>query len=450
MHPQHHHHHQHQPPQLLQNPHQLGMRPHQQRRGYEDEDSTDGYDEDEQMRLRHAPKPKQRGGAVGNGSVTHHRMVIQAPVNSVPVSQPINYRLVSSADNLVDMVINVASYVEVVTSEETDGDSKHSSSDNTYSPSKVNTQFAIDEERLASLKAAAASVVVPKVAVPVAVAVKIAAVPVSSVESVAVQQQQQPPNDMAKWVRSEASRSAGKAIIESTVPLPVREPSRLSVAKKPLSVSANIQMFNKTGSADAPKLPITNTTTMTTATATSVATPVPLKITASSPETKPVSPRKNIENSGKISGSYHERFSSLDSLASTSSSSGISSSQASSLLDPSPLIGSGGGAAPSVGSAEFDGSYSSFGSNHSLITPADLQLIIEEADPPLRRPEAFVVVLQRESPECSVGVTLAGGADYETKEITVGVSCCCVYSILNCNHIPLCCLLCALTRSTAC
>ncbi|KMY99573.1 uncharacterized protein LOC6738036 isoform X2 [Drosophila simulans] len=100
---------------------------------------------------------------------------------------------------------------------------------------------------------------------------------------------------------------------------------------------------------------------------------------------------------------HHERFSSLDSLA--SSSSGVSSTTQN--------------VSTTQETATEFGSFSSLGSNQSLITAQDVQQIVEEADPPLKTPEAFIIVLQRENPESSIGITLAGGSDYEAKEITI-------------------------------
>ncbi|XP_017122944.1 uncharacterized protein LOC108143200 isoform X2 [Drosophila elegans] len=100
---------------------------------------------------------------------------------------------------------------------------------------------------------------------------------------------------------------------------------------------------------------------------------------------------------------HHERFSSLDSLA--SSSSGVSSTTQN--------------VSTTQETATEFGSFSSLGSNQSLITAQDVQQIVEEADPPLKTPEAFIIVLQRDNPESSIGITLAGGSDYEAKEITI-------------------------------
>jgi hypothetical protein len=58
----------------------------------------------------------------------------------------------------------------------------------------------------------------------------------------------------------------------------------------------------------------------------------------------------------------------------------------------------------------------------------ELQLLIDEANQPLEDSvgtmampvhDVVVVVLHREGTTGSVGITLAGGADYEAKEITV-------------------------------
>lgn len=346
---------------------------HRQRRPYEDEDSTDGYEEEEVMR-HHAPKPKQRS------LLTLSPKVQGTPY--LPANQPINYRLVTSADTAVDMVINVASYVEVTS--DTDGDSKHSDT----SIFKINTKF-IDEERRASFKA---PIEEPKTKprTPPRSPIVVSRPSAPKIEEKNNIKNKQNNTEMSQWFRGEVARSKH---VEKPAP----------VAAKQLSVSRNILKFNQGSNLETPKTPQTTFTTTKVIAVKPSAKPEPLKSTTNKPSVDK-SPEKQTKSS------YHERFSSLDSLTS-SSSSGISSSQTSSLLESSPTH---------MQSASHDfGSFSSFGSNHSLITPADLQLIIEEADPPLKRAEAVVVVMQRDSPECSVGVTLAGGADYETKEITV-------------------------------
>ncbi|XP_018494006.1 pro-interleukin-16 [Galendromus occidentalis] len=63
----------------------------------------------------------------------------------------------------------------------------------------------------------------------------------------------------------------------------------------------------------------------------------------------------------------------------------------------------------------------------SLISPQDLQQLIDEANQSLQEEEGvrgenidiYVVVLHKDSPTSGAGITLAGGCDYENKEITV-------------------------------
>lgn len=85
------------------------------------------------------------------------------------------------------------------------------------------------------------------------------------------------------------------------------------------------------------------------------------------------------------------------------------------------------------------GSISSLASSTSLISQQELQQLIDDANQTLEENnnnnnnngggvaapapvsvEVMVVILHRDNATSSVGITLAGGADYETKEITVG------------------------------
>uniref|UniRef100_A0A1L8DWA2 Putative pdz domain-containing protein n=2 Tax=Nyssomyia neivai TaxID=330878 RepID=A0A1L8DWA2_9DIPT len=298
---------------------------------YEDEDSTDGYDEEEIKR----PKPKIRNS-----------------LSSTKSTQPdlVNYKLVDAHDvpSIVDRVINVATFVEVISdSEETLG-------------VKVESEKTIDGEKT-SLE-------------------PMRRLNHSSSDELSDGNEM---NEVAKWVRKEAAKTTieeppllklevrGK-VIESapvrTIPKSLSEQTKLSTAEIRKQFESKSTGF----------------------------VPSPTRQT-------PTTPKEKVSN-------YHDRFSSWESVASNSSS-GVSSM-------PARSIQSNGSETMQSTPTDF-GSFSSLGSSHSLITAQDLQFIIEEADPPLQVHEAFVVVLQRDSPECSIGITLAGGADYEAKEITV-------------------------------
>jgi len=70
------------------------------------------------------------------------------------------------------------------------------------------------------------------------------------------------------------------------------------------------------------------------------------------------------------------------------------------------------------------GSISSLASSTSIISSQELQGLIDEANQSLEESgtpshEIMVIVLHREFTAGSIGITLAGGADYESKDITV-------------------------------
>merc|ERR1719264_2103366 len=118
---------------------------------------------------------------------------------------------------------------------------------------------------------------------------------------------------------------------------------------------------------------------------------------------------------GLATPSSHNRMSSLDSTTSEESS------------IPTPhfhgsvsSLTSGHG-----GLKDHYGSITSLASSTSMISPQELQNLIDEANQSLEESgtpshEIMVIVLHREYTQGgSIGVTLAGGADYESKEITV-------------------------------
>ncbi|XP_043240732.1 serine/arginine repetitive matrix protein 2-like [Amphibalanus amphitrite] len=104
--------------------------------------------------------------------------------------------------------------------------------------------------------------------------------------------------------------------------------------------------------------------------------------------------------------SGHTRMSSLDSSAS----------------EDGHLTG-GSTASPTTARDHY-GSITSLASSTSLISPHELQQLIDEANQSLEESgtpshEIIVAVIHREMMGGSIGVTLAGGADYENKEISV-------------------------------
>lgn len=221
-------------------------------KSWRDEDSTDGgIDNDE----RRKPKAKAR-------------------------SSLINYKVVTAGDNLVDKIINVATYVEVVSSD---------------SDEKPEATEAIPS---AAEKSAPAKKEAPQLNIM---------------------------SDMAKWVRSEATKTtttAAEKKTEAREPVDVRTTPKVLEPPKKLNLSEIRKNFESKS-------------------ASTVVSPAP-----KTPKEKPAA--------------NHNRFSSWDSVA--SSSSGVSSE----------LLGTGTGTnnSESLQTMQSDfGSFSSFGSSHSLITP---------------------------------------------------------------------------------
>ncbi|XP_065207330.1 uncharacterized protein bbg isoform X2 [Planococcus citri] len=115
-----------------------------------------------------------------------------------------------------------------------------------------------------------------------------------------------------------------------------------------------------------------------------------------------------VKMNGIKTSQNHLRMSSMDSTTSEDSLPTTNSGSASNLLKEQQF-----------------GSITSLASSTSLISQQELQQLIDEANQTLEETagsgghDLMVIILHRETVTSSIGITLAGGADYETKEITV-------------------------------
>lgn len=131
------------------------------------------------------------------------------------------------------------------------------------------------------------------------------------------------------------------------------------------------------------------------------------------------------EVEGNESRTNHSRAVSTDSTASDSGNSSPEGNSANKEWCGGSSIGSRASSVSNLRDSQF-GSVTSLASTASLISPQELQNLIDEANQSLdgeiynQNSNIQVIVLHREySTSGSIGITLAGGSDYETKEIVV-------------------------------
>lgn len=264
-------------------------------KSWRDEDSTDGggIDHDDRRRVSKAKSSR----------------------TSSSNSAMINYKLVSAGDNLVDKVINVATYVEVV------------SSDSDEKPEANKMSLPVAKTDTSSTTAAAATVTMTTTAT-------------ASFAKKEAPQGNHMLSDMAKWVRSEATKVSEPAIVvkQETASTEIKTTAcKVLEPPRKLSLAEIRKNFENKAVANNEKQQTTAQT-----------------IHASNNLTNGTTPTKSIKEKPI---SNHNRFSSWDSVG--SSSSGVSSE----------MLGTGTGTHNSESLQTDFGSFSSFGSSHSLITP---------------------------------------------------------------------------------